>query len=425
MKAIFSNILENNNFLAILVFLSAIAVTIAFWAILPASYRVNENSDYLTFYEPVARNFLAERGFVTNTNQPAITRPPLFPLMLVGVFYTAQVTRISEITMLHVFILSWVSLAALLLFAIARQIWSSWLALVVVYLWIFYLPALWMSKQPNSEIPFTTLFFASVLIFWIVYYNKSPKPLWYLIVGVFIGLTALVRPIAIGLVFPYWAMLALQNDQAKRSRLIAGLLILFGFLVTILPWEIWAYQETEKILPLATTGIPSVLDGLTFALNTPGYRNSIWVPEDVQQWMVGLNENFQIMKPTSLQDVLSILIPGVKHQPLAFCKFLLIKAARSWYGTDSLRLDSWILVFQIPYAILIFLGTVASWKTGGLVRIFSIGTWLIALYFWATTFMVLSVLRYMTPAIGLLFCLIPAVFVWILGKNRSLCKSVF
>ena len=38
-------------------------VTLLFWITLPTTFQ-NTNSDYILFYEPVARNILAGRGFM-------------------------------------------------------------------------------------------------------------------------------------------------------------------------------------------------------------------------------------------------------------------------------------------------------------------------------------------------------------------------
>ena len=43
-------------------FLVTLAVSAAFWAVLPTEYRENQSTDYLHAYEPVARAIAAGRG---------------------------------------------------------------------------------------------------------------------------------------------------------------------------------------------------------------------------------------------------------------------------------------------------------------------------------------------------------------------------
>jgi hypothetical protein len=70
----------------VLVFLASILSTFCFWAILPPQLGINENSDYTSFYEPVARNILAGHGLVTSHGIPAVRYPPGYPILLAGIF---------------------------------------------------------------------------------------------------------------------------------------------------------------------------------------------------------------------------------------------------------------------------------------------------------------------------------------------------
>jgi hypothetical protein len=109
---------------------------------------------------------------------------------------------------------------------------------------------------------------------------------------------------------------------------------------------------------------------------------------------------------TTLSDFRSILSQEFRSQPIAVIKLLLLKTARSWYGTDSQRLEGPILLIQLMYLALVAWGAWSAWKRGGLQRKFVIGALLVTLYFWGMTFLALSILRYMVPAVGLLFVLI-------------------
>jgi hypothetical protein len=100
-------------------------------------------------------------------------------------------------------------------------------------------------------------------------------------------------------------------------------------------------------------------------------------------------------------------------------KLLLLKLARSWYGTDSQRFEKPTLFIQLAYLALVAWGIWSAWKPGGLDRVFLIGALLIVGYFWGMTFMALSILRYMVPVIALLFVLVGAGF-QVKQQSRSL-----
>src|SRR5262249_26132349 len=104
----------------------------------------------------------------------------------------------------------------------------------------------------------------------------------------------------------------------------------------------------------------------------------------------------------------SVVWREFRLHPAAVMKIFALKLARSWYGTDSRRKEGLILLIQIGYLALISWGGWRAWKLGGIHRTFAAGAILIALYFWSMTFLVLSILRYMVPAMGVLFVLMAA-----------------
>ena len=89
-------------------------------------------------------------------------------------------------------------------------------------------------------------------------------------------------------------------------------------------------------------------------------------------------------------------------------KLIAMKAARSWYATDSGRFQIPILAIQLVTMGLILLSTRAAWTSGGPQRLLACGIWGVIAYFWGMTVLVLSIARYMVPAIGLAFLLLPA-----------------
>ena len=83
-------------------------------------------------------------------------------------------------------------------------------------------------------------------------------------------------------------------------------------------------------------------------------------------------------------------------------------AARSWYGTDSGRMEGIILTVQLLYSIPVLLATWALWRGPDPQRnSLLLLVWGPVFYFWIMTILVLSILRYMTPTAGLLALLIP------------------
>jgi hypothetical protein len=167
-------------------------------------------------------------------------------------------------------------------------------------------------------------------------------------------------------------------------------------------------------------------DGLTFAVNLKG-REGIQIPQDVRMLMDNLQARLSESK--SLDSVVKVILEELQTQPHAVIKLFAIKAARSWFGTDSQRLENLIILIQVPYLCLALSGTWAIWRSGGTIKSMAVGIWLIVMYFWAMSILGLSILRYMVPAMGLLFILMPGVLSnWFGEKLGSMpiesCKHI-
>lgn len=389
------------------VFLASGLVTILFWRFLPARFQVNENSDYIRWYEPLARNILDGSGYVNTKGNPAIRVTPGYPYLLAAIFKIAHILTIPEQTLLSMFTLLSMGLASVFIFMLAQNVWGLFPGLISAVVWMTYPCALWLTKQPNSEIPFLPVFYGGFYLFWYALGRKSHWSIYFLS-GLIIGIAMLIRPIAIGAVFVMGVILWFRVAEIKaNSRLYLIVIMLLGNLVAVLPWEMWIYHKTGKVLPLRKSGF--LYDSLTFAVDLKGYRQGVKVPEDVEELMRSLLNRNQELK--SLKGGISIMAKELRIRPLAVAKLVFIKAFRSWYGTDSHRLESQIMILQIPYLVLILWGSRAAWKQGGICKELAIGVWLMTLYFWSMATIALSILRYMVPAIGLLFVLLPGVFV--------------
>lgn len=393
------------------VFTASVLVTLLFWAVLPARFQVNESTDYIHFYEPVARNILASRGLVGADNSPAAYYPPGYPLLLAGIFALSKLIGASEYRALEVFALLCTGIASVLIFHLARTIWTLRSAMVVSLIWSSYPLGLWLTKQPNSEIPFWPLYYGGVALFGHPLLRRMSS--WYLffLCGALVGASMLIRPIAagVGLVLGL-SLCLLRTEKTLRLRLFLVGMLLTGNVLTILPWEVWLYKTTGKITILNSTGgVKNIRDGLTFAIDNKDYRDEIAVPEEVKTVMQDI---LFLVRPgqMSTYDVASVLVNEFRMHPLAVMQLLAMKAARAWYGTDTGKHEGLIMAFQIPYLIAVIWGGWNAWKRNEHGKELVVLIVLLTLYFWAMTVMTLSILRYMVPAMGLLFVFIPGVF---------------
>jgi hypothetical protein len=232
--------------------------------------------------------------------------------------------------------------------------------------------------------------------------------------GLSAGFAMMIRAAAIGLGL-LMAGLALFGIGGKRprERMALAAVIVAGSLIAVAPWQFWVRGKTGEFR-MVGGGLAGIKDGLTFTgpLNTKGttkrqYRRRVRVSEGLAELTDAVQQRYSRLR--SLSDVAAFLREQLKERPAAVVELLGRKVARSWYGTDSGQYEWPILVMQLLYSMPLVLGLRAAWRSG---REFSRGSVCAALavvvYFWGMTVVVLSIVRYMMPAIGLLFAFLPA-----------------
>jgi 4-amino-4-deoxy-L-arabinose transferase-like glycosyltransferase len=385
--------------------LFALIVYVAFLYVLPKQWTQNQSSDYSGFYEPVARNIVRGRGFVNSDGSVALRFPPGFSLVLASLFAGVRSNPSLEPAALRLAIGLVVMIAPIIIFWIAHLVFERNISILAGLLCCTYPFYLWLTKQPNSEIPF--LLFLLPGFYFLAKSIEFPRPsAWHaVLIGALMGLASLTRPIAIALscvlVTGMWLLIV---KWTRRQRLIFSGLVLFTNFLVVLPWELWVEQRTGQWILLSTGGPPSVVDGLTFAANSPVHGGPAFVSSDIKG----------LMQETSAQKDRLLTIPSIAayltkkcvSEPTALIKLVLLKAARSWYADDVQSQERWILLLQAPYLLLAGIGASIACRMGPAQRRFTYMIALLVCYFWLMTIVSLSILRYMVPAILLLMPLV-------------------
>jgi 4-amino-4-deoxy-L-arabinose transferase-like glycosyltransferase len=386
-----------------------VVATVVFWIALPPAYRVSESSDYEGFYRPVALQILAGHGLARADGIAAVRYPPGYPVLLAGVIGAGNALGVPEDIALDALTFVCIALSSLFLYLIARDVWDGWLALLPSAVWSTYPLALWLTKQPNSEVPFTLLLFACVFAAWKL--TRWAKPSVWLAVaaGVLAGAAMLVRPIAVLLPFVMVVIVwLLSAEWPRRARLAAAAAIIVASWIIVAPWEIWATRTAGHFVMVSTAGASALRDGLTFGVNpTKDYRRGIYVPDAVRTVMIDFYAQYD-----SLDSYSAVMRSGARElgrHPVGTVGLVGMKLARAWYGTDSQRLDRYLALAQLMYVALLAWATWIAWHARGeRRRLVIIITWVVV-YFWVMTVVALPLVRYMVPAIGLAFLLIPVI----------------
>jgi 4-amino-4-deoxy-L-arabinose transferase-like glycosyltransferase len=385
-----------------------VVCTGAFWLVLPAAYRASESSDFPSFYEPVAVRLLAGQGITTESGAVAMRYPPGYPIVLAAAIGAGRALGLSEEHALDVLALACVAISSLLLHLIARDIWSGWAALVPSAAWSTYPLALWLTKQPNSELVFTPLLFACAFALWKITRDVRPRAGMVLAVGACAGAAMLVRPIALFLPLVCGALvLVLAKEWSVRARAVTAASVLAVALLVVLPWELRASGAAGHFVMLSDGGVPTMRDGLTFAVNAKkDYRAGIRVPDAVRTVMISFYAQYDQLD--SYGAIARAMLAESGRHPAGMAGLVVLKLVRAWYGTDSQRLEGYIAVIQLVYLALLAWAWYVARCAGGERKRLAFIVASILILFWCMSVLALPLVRHMVPAIGMAFVLLPA-----------------
>lgn len=394
--------------------LIALAAGLMAHSLAPASVRA-DNADYSSFYRPVADSILAGKGSTINSH-PATRYPIGFPLLVAAALGTARVFSFSDSYAETALPILSLAVSAVILFATAELLYGTAWALLSYFLWICCPWVLYLSVKPLSDLPFCCFLFATTYFLFRFFKVGELTAAASLATGLLIGASMLVRPIGmfIGPISVVLLLILTQGPRFRARATIAGLLLI-GTAIPIVPWELWLYHAQHDFVLLSTGSTPSIRDGLAFAssgANASGknqqfkkYRHEIAVPAGARQISADARNNYGSL--TSVGAIIHFVSKETHQNAVGVIELYLAKAARSWYGSDSQAEDARVLGVQILFLAIISVGVSGTWRTGGYRRFCTILCLALVVYFWTMTTLVLSILRYMVPAMGLLFLLVP------------------
>ena len=265
-----------------------LAVTALFGWLFPSALRWPIGPDFRNYYEPVARNIMSGNGFYLPNGQAAIMYPPGYPLALAAIFKLARALGIAEAALVVPVNGLAVGLACMSLFWMLEQALGCWRAFIAAALFATYPFMQYLAQMPNSEILFAVPFFWALALLMRLAWAGTRSITCYFGVGLLLGISMLIRPIAIGtgVVAAGLLVFVLMRSLVVSLRLRLAAAVLLGNLVAILPWTLWTWSVTGQIAPLGTNGLYSATDGLSFGLGDTDRRSSpVHVPDDVKAVM--------------------------------------------------------------------------------------------------------------------------------------------
>lgn len=371
---------------------------ILFLSLLPGVWQANQSADYVKYYEPVAEK-LASGGGLYLASKPALLYPCGLPIMYAATFAVSDKLHISRNTGLRILegLLLTLTSVAVSLTALLVLNWRT--ALVASAMWSTYPFHLWLTKQPDATSLVSLLLLLTVFLFvsWSAAGRKSMR--YGSLVGLILGIAALIKPIAIALPALIVGLAWICVIPCRpRQRALFSFCVIVAFLLPISPWEIWARKAGGEWIPLGTNGPNVLIDGLTFG-TVRGLKPG-WMPQNVRALSRDAVEHYKDLKTSG--SIARFMLAKAKEKPLVIAQFLSMKAIRSWYGIETHAFEKWVLLIQLFYLPFVIFGAGEMSRGNRQQKNLLLVVTGMVLYFWSiTTFTALPLLRYLVAAVSL------------------------
>ena len=370
--------------------------------------------DFQDYYLPVAESILAGNG-ISLRGDLATHFPPGYPVLLAAGLGAARLVKLSPEGAACVLNVMSVACSSALLFLLGRELLGAATAVAAAVLWIVHPAVLWLAYQPVSDAPFLPFLFLGLVAF--VRGWKRCSHLWMGVAGVTLCMAAQIRAAGLFLV-PCLAVFVLTCRRGGWLRRIAlcGALLLAAVL-TALPWELAVYRRTGQVVLLATGGPAAVAQGLRFGLIPEAVGERMSLPDDVRQLMVRFRAGR--LDDASLREVWTAVWDETRYGPVPFAKLMAMKLWRSWYGTLMTRHELKLLLVQLGYLATAAVGLAVALKAPGASRANATLLLVVVAYFWALTCLVVPLLRYMVPAMGMVVIFSGVGIEWLARRVRG------
>jgi 4-amino-4-deoxy-L-arabinose transferase-like glycosyltransferase len=116
-----------------------------------------------------------------------------------------------------------------------------------------------------------------ILLFVFIWHEKRKNMVSSLVLGIVIGLSLLVKGSLIYLPPLFFAYMIYQVIR-KKNKIINVIIAIVSFIVTILPWSLYASSKAGKTIVLSTQGDKVMLEGN----NEANFTDGGWHPEGVR-----------------------------------------------------------------------------------------------------------------------------------------------
>ncbi len=338
-------------------------------------------------YPEIAKNIVAGKGYVDNTNRINFERLPLYTYFLVSI-YKIWGTELWKTQLIQSIV---DTLSCLLIFLLSMKIFkTSSTALLASLIYALYFKMISIVSRP-----FTEPFYIFLLLLFLYFLVQSfEKKIFCFFSGFFLGLLTLTKSIT--LFFPI-IVLSLYFLKEKKSFLGKGVVFLFCFLITILPLFVRNYLLTGKVF-LSTGSGKMLYMGTIF-----DYSKNFRLEEKLL--IKEINSNYPFPYDIEVDNHLrKLALQQIFNNPWDYLKKVIYRIYLFWtypdYSTPMMALKTiFTLIFNAFWSILAGWGFYLAQKN----KITYLPFLLTILYIYIIYVLSYSYSRYSLPLFPMLF----------------------
>ncbi|MDI6791410.1 MAG: glycosyltransferase family 39 protein [bacterium] len=223
------------------IFILALAVRLAFVLFFPPLYAPDTGS-----YEIIAKSLIKGDGFSSAPGIPSAGRPPLYPLFLAGIYFLFGQSHLA--VKLSQALLG--AISCIIIYFISKEIFDRRVGLWSGAVMALYPPLISTAGFVLSEE--LAIFLLAISILFLTKATKRKQTGWYVLSGIFMGLTTLCRPMT--LLFPFFLYLAFLFLPFKKREFFWISIFLLATVVTVAPWTFRNYVRFNAFIPVQDCG---------------------------------------------------------------------------------------------------------------------------------------------------------------------------
>lgn len=357
--------------------------------------RFPVSPDTIGRYDQIALSMQAGKGFSIN-GRPTAQSGPLYPALLYIVYglfgYSTLVVRVF---------LSVVDAGQCVLFyKLAKKYFGTGVSILTAILLIVSPFSMYSILVASTEVPFTFLHAALLLLLLGAFQVAGNRQFWYS--GFVLGFASLCRGTALLLPFFLAPAFAVARRQPVKKKVFAYVFFLVAFTASITPWIVRNYIQFGRFIPIQTMGGVHLYYASPTDINPAVLLSRHKKMSPVERDVFFFNEGWK----------------NIKNQPVSFVRYMGHRLGEMWYRTDSKRVDESLKVIN---------GTLLALAAAGIYLTKRRWRELMPLYLVIANYIVvhlvlIAMVRYMVAVLPILFIFaaIPIDMLWTKLKREGL-----